>query len=130
MKKASDWVKENVLKYLPPVNVNLSDPSISPRIKQESLLWKSREQIKNDLIEFIGDDKPEFWAYYADYDHVTLCQLFGTMMELPKGWPMYTKDLKQLLDDKGNPKQDKPENEHHALADARWVKDVYKKLTD
>lgn len=127
-KKASQWVKDNVLKYLPPRKVN---PMYgSPRLISESKVWKSREQIKNDLLDFVGEirtseQKPEFWAYYADYDHVALCQLFGTMMDLPEDWPMYTKDLKQLLDDRGNPKMSKSENEHHALADARWVRDVY-----
>lgn len=125
-RKASQWVKDNVLKFLPPRRPSFYD---SPRIKGESLAWKKREQIAQDIIEFVGEDEPEFWAYYADYDHVALCQLFGTMMDLPKGWPMYTRDLKQLLDDHGNPKMTKPKDEHHALADARWVKEVYAKLT-
>lgn len=125
-RKASRWVKDNVLKYLPQRKISFYD---SPRVKEGYKLWRSRKQIKEDLLNFIGNDTPEFWAYYADYDHVALCQLFGTMMELPKGWPMYTRDLKQLLDDNGNPKQPKPEDEHLALADARWVKDVYKRLT-
>ena len=105
--KASEWVKDNVIKYL----------SDTPPI--------SRQEIKQGILDFIGDDSPEFWAYYADYDHVVLCQLFGTMMDLPKHFPMYTRDLKQLLDYYGNPEFEKPEDEHHALADARWVKDSY-----
>lgn len=82
-------------------------------------------------------NKPEFYAYYADYDWVVFCWLFGKMMDLPNRFPMYCKDLKQLLDDKypepkltllkcnpfsGFPKQ---ENEHNALADARWNKRLY-----
>lgn len=123
---ADDWVKENVLSHLPPRRVNFSDPSESPRVKSESLAWKSRAQIKADLLKFIGDDKPEFWGYYADYDHVVLCQLFGRMIDLPKGWPMFTRDLIQECKRLGNP--DLPEQgkgEHHALADARWNKRVY-----
>jgi hypothetical protein len=126
-RKASQWVKDNVIAKLPPRKVNPMYES--PRLVGESKAWKSREQIKQDILAFIGEDKPEFWAYYADYDHVALCQLFGTMMDLPKGWPMYTRDLKQLLDENGNPKMPKPKNEHNALADAKWVKDVYYKLT-
>lgn len=69
---------------------------------------------------------PEIWAYYADYDHVALCQLFGTMMELPRGFPMYTKDLKQVIDELGSPCFGKQsEGEHNALSDARWVRDTY-----
>lgn len=126
-RKASQWVKDNVLKYLPPRKISFYDP---PRIKGEYLLWKSRKQIARDILEFVGEDeKPEFWAYYADYDHVALCQLFGKMIDLPSHFPMYTRDLKQLLDENGNPKMPKPEDEHFALADARWVKEVYCQLT-
>ena len=44
--------------------------------------------------------EPEFYAYYADYDWVVFCWLFGNMMSLPKGFPMYCRDLKQMLDEK------------------------------
>lgn len=126
-KKASAWVQANVLVHLPPRYVNFSDVSVSPRLKEESRAWRNRTDIREDLRRFVGDDpKPEFWGYYADYDHVALCQLFGRMIDLPKGWPMYTRDLKQWcvqLGDPELPKQD--EGEHHALADARWNKQVY-----
>ena len=106
--KASDWVKENVL----------------PHVEGER--WKyTREEIANNVIEFCGES-PEFWAYYADYDWVVFCQLFGTMMDLPKGFPMYCRDLKQLCDSKGNPKL--PEQvscEHNALDDAKWNMECY-----
>lgn len=132
-KKASQWVKDNVLAHLPERNVNLSDPSISPRIKGESLNWKSRAFIREDLLKFIiapKSEKIELWAYYADYDHVALCQLFGTMMDLPEGWPMYTRDIKQLCDSLGNPKlPEQGKGEHHALADARWNKQAFDFLT-
>lgn len=131
-KKANDWVKENVLNKLPERHVNLSDPSVSPRVKEESLLWKDRMTIRDDIICFIeGKEsvKNEFWAYYADYDHVALCQLFGTMMDLPPHFPMYTNDIKQLCESKGNPKLKKADNEHNALDDAKWNMDMYKFLT-
>lgn len=130
-KKASQWVKDNVLIHLPPRHVNFSDPSESPRIKSEAMNWKSREEIASDLVRFFQNgpqpqEKFELWGYYADYDHVALCQLYGTMMDLPDGWPMYTRDLKQWCDDLGNPELPKhSDGEHHALADARWNKNVY-----
>lgn len=127
-KKASQWVKDNVIAKLPPRYANPMYES--PRLVEKSKAWKSREQIKKDILAFIGDDKPEFWAYYADYDHVALCQLFGTMMDLPNGWPMYTRDIKQLCDSKGNPQlPEQGKGEHHALADARWTKEAYIFLT-
>ena len=106
--KANDWVKENVLPHLP-----------GPQ--------KSRATIASEIIAFVRID-PEFWGYYADYDWVVLCQLYGRMIDLPNGWPMYCRDLKQLLDDNGNPKMPKPIQEHNALSDAQWNWWVYRKL--
>ena len=72
---------------------------------------------------------PKFYAYYADYDWVVFCQLFGTMMDLPRKFPMYCIDLKQELDRfdlKNKAKQlPKQENEHNALADAIWTKQLH-----
>ena len=84
-------------------------------------------EIRGRVKEFVdfGSGKPEFWAYYADYDWVVLCQLFGRMIDLPKGWPMYCNGLKQLCVSLGDPKLPKCEGEHNALNDARWVKEQY-----
>ncbi len=95
-------------------------------------------------IKYSETQNPEFYAYYADYDWVCFCWLFGKMMNLPTGFPMYCKDLKQIFDQKEDwlriptmpehmnlkahthyPKQ---ENEHNALADARWNKKLYEFL--
>jgi hypothetical protein len=79
-----------------------------------------RGEIAAKVVEFAGAN-PEFWAYYADYDWVALCQLFGRMIDLPEGWPMYCRDIKQWCDDLGNPKLPEQESkEHNALADALW----------
>lgn len=102
LSRASDWVRANVLPHL------------------HGGLRSRRRHIADFVKEFAGE-KPEFWGYYADYDWVVLCQLFGTMMDLPKGWPMYCRDIKQLCDSLGNPKlPEQGKGEHHALADARW----------
>jgi hypothetical protein len=86
-------------------------------------------------LEFVGDDQhPEFWGYYADYDWVAFCWIFGKMIDLPKGWPMYCRDLKQWSDDIGAatnvppPKFEGPKGEHNALADARWNKELHRYL--
>lgn len=106
---ASDWVKVNVLD-------KLESHADQPR----EYLW----MIAKRLLDFVApDSKPEFWGYYADYDWVVFCQMFGTMMDLPKGFPMYCRDIKQLCDEKGNPQlPEQAEGEHNALADARWNK--------
>ena len=98
--QASDWVTRNVL------------PSLTGPVKQ-------RATIAAEIIKFVGP-KPEFWAYFADYDWVALCQLFGTMMDLPPGWPMYCRDYKQVCDEQGlSLKQD--DSKHNALEDAQWL---------
>lgn len=108
--RASPWVKDNVIAHL------------------RGDWTSSRARIAADIVDFVGD-APEFWAYYADYDWVALCQLYGTMMDLPKGWPMYCRDLKQAVDDAGNPRLPKQDTtEHHALADAIWTKDAWEYL--
>lgn len=107
--RASPWVKENVIPHLTHAGVG-------------------RKMIARDIIEFAGP-RPEFWGYYADYDWVVLCQLFGTMMDLPKGWPMYCRDIKQLCDSLGNPRlPEQGKGEHHALADARWNRTAWEFL--
>ena len=86
-------------------------------------------EIAAKIREFIGDEKPEFWGYYADYDWVVFCQLFGAMIDLPNGWPMYCRDLKQWCDELGNPKlPEQGKGEHNALADARWNRQVWEFL--
>ena len=111
--KANQWVNDNVISKL-----------------ESDLPRYTSDQIKDRLFVFLaGDKEPEFWGYYADYDWVVFCQLFGTMMDLPKGFPMYCRDIKQLMDSTPGveiPKQ--AEGEHNALADARWNKKAYERL--
>ncbi len=62
----------------------------------------------------------ELWAWYAAYDHVALAQLWGPMPALPREIPRFTKDLRQLWDDRGRPPlPDSVEQRHDALVDAR-----------
>lgn len=152
--KASQWVIANVFPYLrlcPYIEYDHIG-SIASHIAQEMkhhkrgkciptmneperhrCPWRTRAQIKQEVLEFMGMKgcgKPELWGYYSAYDHVALCQLFGTMMQLPEGWPMYTNDLNQwriALNVHKLPEQGK--GEHNALADARWNRQTYEFLT-
>jgi hypothetical protein len=107
---ANEWVKANVLAHLGNGHGRYPLAAIAQMVR-----------------EFIGKDKkPEFWGYYADYDWVVFAQMFGTMMDLPEGWPMYCRDLKQWADALGNPKlPEQSSTEHNALNDARWNRKVY-----
>jgi hypothetical protein len=167
-KDANQWVKENVLNKLP-------SRVFTGNNRYETKLWKSKQQIANEIKGFIYKQEKiandiHFYAYYADYDWVLLCTLFGTMMDLPKGFPRYCIDLKQMLDEKvekinwlylrdiwGNSNRSiytigkgdhqekdrlatfeeklstikeveeypKQTNEHNALEDAKWNKELY-----
>jgi hypothetical protein len=62
----------------------------------------------------------ELWAWYAAYDHVVLAQLWGRMPALPREIPRFSKDLRQLWDDRGRPPlPDAEAQRHDALIDAR-----------
>lgn len=58
---------------------------------------RSREYIAQEIRIYCGNS-PTFYGYYSDYDWVAFCSLFGRMIDLPKGYPMYCIDLKQELD--------------------------------
>lgn len=111
LESCNEWVKANVVPHLS-----------GPRI--------ARDLISRYIEDFVGADTPEFWGYYADYDWVVFCQIFGAMVDLPAGWPMYCRDLKQLSDDKGSPQlPEQSSTEHNALNDARWNLEAWKFLT-
>lgn len=122
--KASQWVKANVLA---PMGFDFSSANI-PMRPIDPHFWLTKEMIAGKVIDFCqrANSKPEFWAYYADYDWVAFCQLFGTMMDLPKGFPRYCRDIKQECDRLGNPKLPKQgKGEHNALDDARWNRKAF-----
>ena len=97
-------------------------------------------------IEEVKTTNVQFYGYYSDYDWVVFCWLFGKMIDLPKGFPMYCNDLKQTLNEmperpkrtifgyrtieaiKEDPNYPKQTKEHNALADARWNYELYKFL--
>lgn len=120
--RVNDWVRANVLPHLP----KYGDPA-----------WMTRAQINAGIRNFVGPHAkgvtsgPEFWAYYADYDWVALCQLFGAMVKLPDYFPKYCNDLKQLAVSKGVAELPQmTTGEHDALNDARWNRDMYAYLTE
>jgi 3'-5' exoribonuclease Rv2179c-like domain len=110
--KAIPWVRENVLKLLP-----------SPADKA----WRSRARIRDDLYEFLVEplrgrpqETLELWAWYAAYDHVALCQLWGAMPVLPRAIPRFTYELRQLWEQRGRPALPAAASARHdALVDAR-----------
>ncbi|MGV9679395.1 polyadenylate-specific 3'-exoribonuclease AS [Nocardia sp. NPDC003482] len=106
--RAGPWVRRNVLPKLP-----------SPA----SPLWRSRGQIRDELYRFLVPRvsvEPELWAWVGAYDHVALCQLWGSMVDLPAAMPRYTNELRQHWEMSGRPPLPPvPADAHDALADAR-----------
>ena len=116
------WIRDNVLKpifdefYIDTFGCNTppfcykgmktviercgkSNKQIAEEVKYFCYYSYSESQIENANIEFYG--------YYADYDWVVFCWLFGLMIDLPKGFPWYCNDLWQeinRLESKLNPK--------------------------
>jgi hypothetical protein len=106
--RAGPWVRSNVLDKLPP---------------PASAAWQSRRTIRESVLEFVtaGGARPQLWAWFGAYDHVALCQLWGTMPELPRALPRYTRDLRQLWEEAGSPAlPPEPSGAHDALEDARY----------
>ncbi len=132
--KEHDWLVRNVLPSLPLTGKTSLDsylknhPNSFPR---PGLTFvdpdltdsrvKPRQVIANEVRDFIlATPEPSLWAWYGAYDHVVLCQLWGCMIDLPEGVPMWTNDLKQEAERLGNPRvPEQAAGEHNALADAR-----------
>lgn len=106
--RAGNWVRAHVLPKLPSAS---------------SQLWRSRRRIRADLEQFLGvngSEPIELWAWLGAYDHVVLCQLWGTMPQLPKAIPRFTRELRQLWEDRGSPRlPPRSADAHDALVDAR-----------
>ncbi len=67
--------------------------------------WDDRISFIEEIVESAyeqGEPKHEFYAYYGAYDWVVFCWLWGKMINLQTGFPMYVRDLKQMLDEKLN----------------------------
>lgn len=158
-KDADDWVKKNVIipAYIKEVHGDMRN-SVDARDFQKVVGYPIG-RIAQEVIKWIGKDSNiSFYGYYSDYDWVLFCSMFGRMIDLPKGFPMYCIDLKQSLDEKvakltnsdflthfhvetplsfkeklelvktTNINYPQQNNEHHALHDAKWNKDLYEFL--
>ena len=133
------WLYENVVTNLPVVLRRKGDtvvPVIDPEHPDFANL-ASLGDTATDVAEFIlSQPKPRLWADYGAYDHVLLAQLFGPMIEMPKGIPWFTHDLRTLMEFAGVTHKELPKLEipatggrpHNALFDAmelqlryRWI---------
>lgn len=167
------WIRENVLFTIYKEHVsgdmrNRFDFSYSTMKWILKTYGKSKKTVAQEIIYFLTpsslgyfsdslgslaknrlEDNPvELYGYYSDYDHVCLAQCFGKMVNLPKGIPFYTKDIKQIMDEKAereeflygyktgygltylkeHPNYPKQTNEHNSLSDAIFNKELHEFL--
>jgi hypothetical protein len=120
------WLRDNVVMSLP-VKLTQAGWKWDTRHRDYGAV-QTRAQIAADVSEFIlAHDRPQLWADWGAYDHVALCQLWGSMAALPAGIPMWTHEFRQEVEYAGNPDlpalpADRAIGEHHALHDARELK--------
>lgn len=158
---ASEWVRTNVIKPLF-YSVGCISPDFVAEWDFQYIFGKRNIDIAGDILQFIweceggsfGNDfimnKIKFYGYYADYDWVLFCSLFGRMVDLPEGFPMYCNDLKQIFEDrnlgdgvywldggtatldqvKGHCQYPENLNEHSAIDDALWNKRLHQFILD
>ncbi|PIR47749.1 hypothetical protein COV06_02025 [Candidatus Uhrbacteria bacterium CG10_big_fil_rev_8_21_14_0_10_50_16] len=114
------WVRTNILPTLTGENI-------------------SRDEAKKKIADFLGAGKPHMVAFVPQYDMVYMVKLFGTE-SLPFHW-MPIDFASMLFGDGQDPGQMRSERrgvlmhylgldgndypEHHALSDARALKDVW-----
>jgi hypothetical protein len=117
-----EWLMKNVVPGLPKPsgdwNLHMPDSWLYDR---NNRAVHPRAVIAARVRRFIVDTpNAQLWAWYGAYDHVVLAQLFGTMVNLPTGIPMWTNDIQQEAHRLGGPQMpEQPSGNHNALADAR-----------
>jgi hypothetical protein len=108
------------------------EANVVPYLEHDQALWADRASMKEEINDFLLGhprykyDWPELYAWYSGYDHVVFAQIFGTMLNLTPGIPMYTHDVRSMADwfgVKSWPKQ--VGNNHCALDDARHLRKIY-----
>lgn len=120
---AHPWLKLHVWPHLPLAGPRpgMRGPT-RPRLDTTHPDVHPRAQIARMVARFVlGTPHPELWADHPAHDHVVLTQLFGAMVDLPAGFPMRTKDLRQRMDHHGVerlPPRSGDHTPHHALSDA------------
>lgn len=129
--KRDAWLTANVLVSLPQPHGDWINhmPKRWP-IDFHNPAVRGRDVIAGAVRDFLrATPDVELWADYAAHDHVALCQLFGRMIDLPKGVPMFTHDFQHELRRAGSPEMpNQASMMHNALDDARHLKACFDSL--
>lgn len=128
---ASPWVKENVFPHLKRCSTDWPVSGlqhVSGQCARNDCVWRWRSEIAYEISAFMDVTrygKPAIYTWCGSYDHVAFCQLWGKMIDLPKGFPHHVYDLQCVLSDQGMEDSDLPPQEgglHNALDDARNIR--------
>lgn len=125
------WLSVNVGPYLP-IKASPGILAWDEEHPEYQYVSMSLDGLIDDVRAFLqATPSLELWAYYGAYDHVVLCQLFGSMAELPAGIPMFTHDVQQLIEMfPQTPLPAEPWKIHHAMDDARWTRDAFNAIKE
>lgn len=118
--RKNPWLMENVWPQLPLLDTSGGQTQLYYLAEEV----KDRATIAFEVRDFLlgGESAPQLWAYFGAYDHVVLAQLFGAMVDLPPGIPMWTHDLNQLGEFFGVAQwPPQTSGQHKAIDDARWL---------
>jgi hypothetical protein len=88
-----EWLMANVVPHLPqPHGDWIRQMPKSWLIDFHNPCVKRKSAIADEVRAFVqATPDAELWAWYGAYDHVAYAQLFGRMIDLPDGFPMWTK---------------------------------------
>jgi hypothetical protein len=136
--RAHGWLMANVVPHLPLAH-EVRAPGFGDlplfTLDPTSNLIMPRRMIRNAVRDFLlaGDPGEDIalWADYGAYDHVALAQLFGPMIHLPDGVPMFTNDIRTAWTLAGRPALPAQKGTtHNALDDARHVRACVEAIDD
>ena len=129
-KDADPWVQKNVI--IPAYTREISGDARNQidASNFHKVVGEPVSKIAKEILKWIGNDlNIQFYGYYADYDWVLFCSMFGRMIDLPKGFPMYCRDIKQMMDELGvdssHPDCPIQRDTHIAIHDAEWNRQAY-----
>lgn len=126
---AYDWLREHVIPHLP-IKMDGDKWDWDPRHPDHGSIV-GRGELKHLVAQFItATPDAELWAWFGAYDHVAYAQLFGRMIDLPRGFPMLTKEFQQEVDRAGGPELPPRPDVHHPLVEARWLMAAHHWLED
>lgn len=121
--KSNDQIAKEIIEFI--------DKKHFKQPRKPSDKFQSRKMAAIAREKWLESIKPQFYAYFADYDWVVFCWLFGRMIDLPAGFPKYCIDIKQMmaerwLDSKWKDKYcPQGRGTHSAIEDARWNEKLY-----